>query len=44
MEIDNDNCEDGSQDIEMKKKLSLSDIPWDCVNIIFDFTPTTNYK
>lgn len=27
-----------------KKKLSLSDLPWDTVGIIFDFTPQCFYK
>ena len=27
-----------------KRKLSLSDLPWDTVNIIFDFTPTGAYN
>lgn len=27
-----------------RKPLSLSDLPWDTVNIIFDFTPKQAYK
>ena len=27
-----------------KRKLSLSDLPWDTVGIIFDFTPSFDYN
>ena len=30
--------------VDDKLKLSLSDLPWDTVNIVFDYTPHDLYK
>jgi len=35
---------DTEDKIEQKKSLSLSDLPWDTMGIVFDFTPSFFYK
>ena len=30
--------------VDDRKRLSLSDLPWDTVNMMFDYTPTDLYK
>ena len=41
---ENEMMTEGDNEIVDKRRLSLSDLPWDTVGIIFDFTPSFFYK